>query len=109
MIRVLIIGLLWLSFTGAMCVLIGRAIRSADLHDAEQARHLRAGQWTRWIPGPVAGGEARATLYAPDLAQLFKLSEAGTDEDALPGAHPEPAPRDFPWPERHPDRPRDID
>ncbi len=108
MIRVLVIGLLWLSCTGVMCLLIGRAIRSADVHDEHQAQSSAVGRRTGSVAWPVAGGEAQATLCAPDLDSLVGLPELGGADDGRRGPYSEPAP-DFPWPERHPDRPRGTD
>jgi hypothetical protein len=72
MIPLLVIGLLWLSATAVLCLLIGRAIRAADRHDEEQAERLWATQHVPPPPGQVGGGRPQATIWAPYPDELLR-------------------------------------
>jgi hypothetical protein len=72
MIPLLVIGLLWLSLTGVLCLLIGRAIRTADRHDEEQAERLWATRHPGPPPGQRRGGRVQATIWAPFPDELLR-------------------------------------
>ena len=72
MIPLLIIGLVWLSVTAVLCLVIGRAIRTADQHDEEQAERAWVAQHAGPRPGQVGGGRAQATIWAPYPEELLR-------------------------------------
>jgi hypothetical protein len=88
MFPLLMIALVWLSLTAGMCVLIGRAIRNADVHDEEQAQREWATQGGRRLPETVAGRRAQSTVCAPDRADLLDFPEFPGDRGRRPPGHP---------------------
>ena len=102
MIPLLIIGLVWLSVTAMMCVLIGRAIRHADQEDEVRAERTWAAHTAGSRRVPRSGGPTQGTVWAPYPDHLLRttgISRAGgrsplllrpLDWDDLP---PDMAPR----------------
>jgi hypothetical protein len=72
MIPLLVIGLLWLSVTGVLCLLIGRAIRTADRHDEELAQRTWAAQHAGAPARRIGRGRAGATTWAPYPDELLR-------------------------------------
>jgi hypothetical protein len=70
MFPLLIIGLVWLLLTAVMCVLIGRAIRNADVHDEEQAQREWADAGRARVPDAILGGRAPGSLCTLHLPEL---------------------------------------
>ncbi|SNR76889.1 hypothetical protein [Blastococcus mobilis] len=105
MIPLLIIGLVWLSLTAVMCILIGRAIRNADVHDEEQAQRDWATQGARRLPESVAGGREQSTFCPPALVDPLDLSELSGDPGRRSAGRPRRSsaavPPAVPRPRRH--------
>jgi hypothetical protein len=106
MLPLLIIGLLWLSVTAVLCLLIGRAIRNADRHDEELARREWSARLDAPRPGRARGGRAHVTVWAPLPSELLRrpgISRAGGRSPMVFGAQdPDTA---TPHERRRPDEP----
>jgi hypothetical protein len=87
MFPLLVIGLVWLLLTAVMCVLIGRAIRNADVHDEEQAQREWAMQGGRRFPDAILGGRAPGSVCTLDRTTLddTMLDYTALDHTALDG------------------------
>lgn len=114
MVAVLVIGLIWLSVTAVMFVLIARAIGHADAQDEEVAQRDRVAHRPHPQPRALDGGGARAPTPGLRTSEMLDVWWSFDDVfprppgGGLPPPYPEPgdrAPDDFPWPPRHPDRP----
>jgi len=72
MLPLLIIGLLWLSVTAVLCLLIGRAIRDADRHEEELTQRAWAARRGALHPGRGLRERRQATPWAPASEQVLR-------------------------------------
>ncbi len=106
MVQMLIVGLVWLSLTAALCLMIGRALRTADQHEEQRAQERAVEATQAEMIGRALGGATDASWFAPDLThpldddELVRWGELWRWEDELrrgvdewrgePGARPDP-------------------
>jgi hypothetical protein len=68
MVQMLIVGLVWLSLTAVLCLVIGRALRTGDVREEERVRANTAAVTPAELGAGSPGRLQEAGSFTPDLS-----------------------------------------